>query len=701
MSAERTWYAGRLVRRGARAPVEVLASVGEHGWEPVPQARRLFPRLGQVELQGPDAAFGSPGDWLTFQVMQDGRPGARIARIGQHRMLFRLADLRALGSIEAVRQLLTREGWTGAVTPGHWIVRFSDDRCVTVHLERSRDRALRCTERSLLKVACLAYRDDRAFTVPVEDAHPLLYDPADDEPLAVHDWSPGADYVARIVKALAGADDPRLPELIAWLELHRDEVTGRVSATGVDAELAYEALRSGELAARLSADREVMAAYLEAVRDDPSVREVVASAVAREAEGVRHAVRAEMERELDEELRTRRADVESEAEALGARLREDQERELRERRAQAEADLGRTLAEASATAAAQQAEAWAAAEAALAEARAELEAVRGSLAEEQARVEALRVEAAGLERSAADAADRLRTTREEARRAGERDASTRGPIWSIAGSGTSVRIDREDLFRRISGCVLLTPAGRELLIDAVVGMLAGEIPVLHGPEAEALALVAEAHLASGRLVPFDADATTITPDDIWSRPGSGLPTQVAQAAALAAAGETALVHLRGIDRSAAHLWHPALTAMSRRGMLPRLLLMFATLGDPPSAEGPALPEGTLRLKVQGALVGPAALVAPNLLGGGSQAIACSLDCGERPVDLSGALPVLQVIEDEDGRVDVPMALRIARIVVEARSLGGFDDAGLASVAQRFVGNTREEKTMNGREGQNA
>ena len=119
---------------------------------------------------------------------------------------------------------------------------------------------------------------------PSETTGRPLYDPGDSNPLAVHDWSPGADYVAHVVRALAGADDPRLPELITWLELHREEKTGRVSAIGTDHELAFEALRSGELAARLSADREVMMAYLAAAKKDPAIAAAVDQAAVREAQ---------------------------------------------------------------------------------------------------------------------------------------------------------------------------------------------------------------------------------------------------------------------------------------------------------------------------------------------------------------------------------------------------------------------------------
>ena len=64
-------------------------------------------------------------------------------------------------------------------------------------------------------------------------------------------------------------------------------------------------------------------------------------------------------------------------------------------------------------------------------------------------------------------------------------------------------------------------------------LLAGELPVLEGDQADDFALVAEALMAAGRLVPFDVDATILTPEDLWSRPGSGIVSPVAQACASA------------------------------------------------------------------------------------------------------------------------------------------------------------------------
>ncbi|MEG8038747.1 hypothetical protein QP166_05065 [Sphingomonas sp. LR60] len=379
-----------------------------------------------MELQGPAALEASSGEWVAFQVADEGRPGARQVRVGAHRFLSRFADLRGLGTVEAARFLLTREGWDGAAEAGHWSVRFSDDRVLTMQLERARDGRLRCADRSLGKVACLSFDEGCAFPEPSGATGRTLYDPVDAPPLAVHDWSPGADYVAHVVRALAGADDPRLPELIAWLDLHREEKTGRVSAIGTDHELAFEALRSGDLAARLRADREVMAAYLAAARGDPQIAAAVEAAIAREAAHAREDARAAAEREFETELDGRRAEQAARIAAREAALAKAADERSSARERELSADLERRLAQRAAQgedeARRHREEAAATVEAARSE-RERLEAECDAL---DARASELRSEADGLKEAARAAAERAAAAEREFAERARRGIATPG-----------------------------------------------------------------------------------------------------------------------------------------------------------------------------------------------------------------------------------------------------------------------------------
>lgn len=692
MSGSRPWYIGRLNRRrGTRAPVDVVAVEGTDGWEAIDNPRRLFPKVGQVEFVGPQAVERSAGEWLAFQVVEDGRPGARQIRIGAHRFLSLFADVSDLGSIEAARFLFTREGWAGASDPGHWAIQFSADRFLALHLDRAQDGRLRCTERSLGKIPCLAFDPAKLKPEPVAETPRLLYDAGDAVPLAFHDWSAGADYVAHVVRALAGANDPRLPELITWLELHRDDVTGRVSAIGTDHELAFEALRSGELAARLSADREVMADYFAAVRDDPQVAEALAHAIAREVENARADVRAALERELTEEIDTRRAEATAEITASQETAEAELQARMAEREREAAAELERQLAERSAAGADEIREQREAASTALDAVRADVAKLISERDTVGGEVSGLREEAARHEEAARVAASRLSAVEGQIASAAGRAAMISRPLAVVPSSDGGERIDRAELGRRIAGCVLLTPTGKQSMAAFAAYLFAGEVPILDGPGVEDFVLVAEALLAAGRLVPFDADPTVITAEDLWSRPGSSFPSQVAQAASQAAEGRTFLVQLRGIDRSGARVWHPALAALARRGMLPRPLLLFATLTDSASEEAQALPPGTCRMTIEAAVVEAAALVAPSLLGGAVNAIASYVEPGAFPADLSSTTAVLASLGDAE--LDLATAMRVARIAIEAAAIAPDNVDAMLTASQRFCRDIRRDEDL--------
>lgn len=690
MSASRPSYIGRLARRrGTRALVDVVALEGKDGWEVIDNPRRLFPKVGQVEFSAPQAVEGFTGEWLAFQVVEDGRPGAKQIRVTTHRFLPRFADVRDLGSIEAARFLFTREGWDGASNPGHWAIQFSADQVLALHLDRSSDGRLRCMKGSFAKIPCFAFDPAKLKPEPAGGTFGNLYDWGDAVPLDFYDWSAGADYVAHVVRALAGANDPRLPELITWLELHRDDVTGRVSAIGTEHEVAFEALRSGELAARLSADREVMADYFAAVREDPQVAQALAQAIAHEAEKVRADVRATLEREIAEEIDTRRVGVMAELASSQQKAEAELRAQMIEREREATAELERGL---DARRAAFDDEVREQQEAA----SRELESIHADIAKliserdtVGGEVNRLRELVARHEEAARVAASRLSSLEGQIVSAAGPAAVIARPLAVVPSFDRGDRIDRAELGRRIARCVLLTPTGKESMAAFAAYLFAGEVPVLEGPGVEDFVLVAEALLAAGRLVPFDADQTIITAEDLWSRPGSSVPSQVAQAASEAAEGRTFLVQLRGIDRSGARAWHPALAALARRGMLPRPLLMFATLADPASEEAHALPPRTCRMTIEAAVVEEAALVAPSLLGSAANAIASYVELGEFPADLSSATAVIALLGDIE--LDLTTTMRIARIAIEAAAIAPDNVDAMLSASQQFCRDIRHDE----------
>jgi hypothetical protein len=663
------WYAGRFVRRkGQFGEVDVIASQIETGWQPIEDSESRFAKFGRVEISGSAAFSLRPGDWLAFQVIRNRRPRAVPFCVSVHRRMPRYLNMPTLGSVEAARLLFTAEGWADKRQEGHWAIRFVEHCIVVVDLVRGKDDKLRVSPSSLERVPSYAFVADHVIQEPTVASFQELYDLSDPS-AAAYDWSSDTDYIAHVVRSLRGEKDRRLDDLIIWLELHRDQCSGQVSATGADPEKAYEAIRSGELARRLKADKAVMGAYLSAVRDDPTIARVLSEAATQAAaderkhiaETIESELKNECERKielLDEEIREKRRSLENEIEQSLKERRADIEREVRDKIAISKREADEQIA---------------AIKQALAIETISLTGERDSILEEQER---LRAEANGIVREIAELNERRRLAQDEMSRLSSsisalsrtKEKSQSGTIIRLpdAGDLSSVPITVEALASEISRAALLTAHGKSLMEEFAVLLLAGELPVLEGQDVEDFVLIAESLMAADCLVPFDIDSTILTAEDIWSRPGSGVPSQVAQASTRAEdARITSLVQLRGIERSAARAWLPALAALTRRGLLPRRLMLFATILDPEAAEAKELPNDLCRLKIQNAIAPGASLLAPGVLSAGPGSVAFQLDPGNRARDLS---PTLAIFTGLGSDVSVAMSLRLARVGLEASRL---------------------------------
>lgn len=102
--------------------------------------------------------------------------------------------------------------------------------------------------------------------------------------------------------------------------------------------------------------------------------------------------------------------------------------------------------------------------------------------------------------------------------------------------------------KAISDCILLTAEGKERMAHFIALMLAGETPVLHGPQTHDFLLTAESLLSSGRSVRLEADPTIITFEDLWLRAGTQLPTALTFGLELARSKEATTV-LAVIERA--------------------------------------------------------------------------------------------------------------------------------------------------------
>lgn len=678
-------FIGRFVRRqGNYGTIGAVGRVSTGAVEILDDSKRHL-----VETQGVTHAHLAPGDWVQFDVVRNSRPRAPEYKTIHLRRLPRYAVLPE-ASVAEYRVLLTKEGWRGEKRPGVWALRTSGDRVLVIELEAGNDGALRTPRKAACDVHWYGYRDELVVQLPAEGGAEYVFVCDLDAPSGSFDWSDEADHIARVIRSLSDANDPVVPEIITWLELHREEGTGRVFAAGVDHQAAEAALRSGELAERLRADRDLLKTYLDAALQDDAVREAVAT-WAREGLGAEAArLRAELELEIAEarglsaaELRaeievarlealakveveaaelaeTRRAEAEASRQdaeaALAARL-QALDVEFAERRSTLEQDV-ETHREALEDIKAESE----AATAQLEQVRSDEEAARGRLVTTTAQIDRLLTIADRLDPPANQLA-----TAVAAPVGGIQHIFHERPLAAAAAKG-----------QLIGRQVLLTDGGKEQMRLLAALLLAGELPVLIGGDAAGLLSVAEALLCPGRSASIEADPTMISIDDLWARPGSGVPTALACAAAAAASGGAALVIIRGIERSGARFWFPALAAALRSGALPRGLLVCCVAGDPEHEEVEALPRDLHLIEVEGALADSAYLAGPALLTPPGLELT-ALDPGPAPGDLSPANPLLATL---GFKPPLHQAMRIARIFVEARAL--FDKGTARSVVERIA-----------------
>lgn len=688
-------YAGRFVRKqGQYGTVAVVGYLRPDGVAAIAEPKRIFPKDGVVETQGLGHHRGLvPGDWVQFDVVKNTRFRAPEYKVHHLNRLPRYAVLPE-SSIPAYRVLLTGEGWRGDRRAGLWAFRLSGDMVIVVEMEAGKDGRLRVSRNSARDVKCYRFRDESIARLRSGTASDEVFLAPGGGELAPFDWSDEADHIARVVRSLAGVKDPRFTEIITWLDLHHEEGTGRVSAAPGDREPALEALRSGALAARLRADRELMEVYLAAAMQDDAVRDAIA-AYAKEGHGAEwDRLRAELAEQIAAEktMRLEALSVEMAAERDAAADRIDEELEQYE---EAKRAAGESRLQAARRDIAERMEALESGftarqnelETSLGERRLELEQELAELArqleEAQAQLSATKAEREGLLGEVDDARTRLAEVKSEidrtlaivARLRPEDQAIGSPPVVSRGGGIVRTfpkhpQVDAALKGDLIGRNVMLSDVGKDALSRLAVMLLAGEVPILGGDQVTDLLRIAESIICPGRFVSIEADPTLISLDDLWSRPGSGAPTMLSSAADVARDGAV-LVVIRGIERSGARFWLPALAEALRSGGLPRGLLVCCSVQDWEHDEIAALPSDTPRLKVSGIFRPGASSAGPSLLTHPRIDLE-TLDPGPGPSDLSAANRI--VLELGEG-LSLDLAMRAARMFAEASIL--FRDSGTA------------------------
>ncbi|TCU33639.1 hypothetical protein [Rhizobium azibense] len=697
-------FVGYFVRRqGQYGTVAAVGRVEGDAIELIDEPKRLFPRDGFVETHGLAHHAGLyAGNWVEFDTTRNSRPRAAEYKVLHLKRIPRFAAL-PHGSDAFYRTLLTQQGWRGDKRPGLWALRLSEDRVIVVDLEADDEGALRISRREARCVRWCVYRQSRVATLGSSVGRDDVYLLDDDmASRGSFDWSDEADHVARVVKALSDVDDPRVSDLIAWLDLHHETGSGNVFVATPDHDAALNALRSGELADRLRADKALMRAYLDAALENDAVKAAVAEHARTghyaEREQMRAALAGELEAEreirtaeiAEETAQRKKAALEALANELGSRAAAERQR-LEQDLRQAERvnvqridDLNKEHEHRHATLQAEIGEVQtmlARKTAEFEESASELERVRSEVEAERAKVCEIHAEIDRL----LSVADRL----EEADRAiGDRPQLARaGSAPEIAFENSppvSIRSKAEAIDRH----VLLSKDGKDLMRRFLILLLSGEIPILHGPEAEEFLAIATALLCPGRSVLIQADPTLISVEDLWARPGSGARTVLGAAAREAAEGPAVLAAILGVERSGARFWIPGLADLRRRGRLPRGFLACAVSDDADHEEIAALPPDLPWLEIGGAISDgahlAAAILAPAVLE------ASSLDPGAAPCDFSRSAGLML---DLGFRPGLTFALRAARMLAEAESVVGdeADAKELVADMARSIWNRRRKR----------
>ncbi|WP_134517417.1 hypothetical protein, partial [Pseudomonas aeruginosa] len=661
-------------RNDMTVQLKVVAVKTKLGWSLVENPHKLFRKSGEVEMRGADVASLRFGEWVKFQVGPSERKDQW--RATRHHRLYAYYDLSSAQSVEEARQTLTFNGVATHRPPGIWMIRINGDQVVQIEFTRSGDDLLLASH--ITTLPAYEFDQDSVISMPTGSSEHLFYDLGSDaKPCYTYDWTPESGYIERVIRRLAGFQSPQLAEIISWLQQHADERTGRITVNPDDVLAAHEALRSGELAKRLNAEQTLLRSLVDALTGDARMAGLLERERNALIEQERNTIHTNLEMQLAVEMELQR---DLRTSQLEVQLKEHEAAS----RAQIKEQLDHDRQEAESAIAAYQAAQKVEIDKVICSRLAALEQEKAELTEycanlSQSRDELiltlheLEIKAEDLNALVGDLSAAV-TILKEQREHGTAEVERLKEISRVASEGRGYAPVTVVPFYRpkhstawccseagevLKNCALLTSNGKKLMEQFIALSLAGEIPLLVGPDVADFLLVAESLVASGRSARLEADPTILTFEDLWVRAGTGLPTSLAQGLTLASSQEpcSVLGVIDRAERSAARFWLPALTDRARRGDLPRRLLLCATVEDDSCEEAEALRGSQIWLPVKEAIAKDAATVAPLWL---SPSQYRELDPGDCPVEsIEGGLNVAQKLANRLGLVNTLRAVRSA------------------------------------------
>ncbi|RWR02539.1 hypothetical protein ED28_07605 [[Pantoea] beijingensis] len=670
------WYIGQYDRRNYQSYFKVVAQETLDGWSVIDNPRKKFPRTGEVEFNGTDILQFRPQEWAAFQV----GPGPRNKTQAKHtRHIYPYYDLSSGQSLLEARRRLSFDGITADGEPGLWAIRFGPDGFILANLAESKSGCLMLSRNQ--SVHEYAFNENGVISVSdTSECGKAFYMPdTDASPAKVHDWTPDKQYIENVIQLLSCADTTAA--IASWLRVHTNEQNGKLTS-GVDVLLAAaQTLRAGELAKKLEAEDSLTRQFTEAMLKDQHIARLLDHQIQNIAEEERVALRAEQQKSLDKEFsaerlqrresieaemavfeKTRKSEIEEEI----AQLRQLEEEKLHSVFAEKKTYIEQTLKEEKTYLESEIS--------CLKDANADLcaqnENERQILAALTCEREALLASLTDAEESTAQAQIELKKMDIAIAEKARRMAYSAIPEVRLPAQARVVSC--EEFGHTVRENKLLTPDGKILMTQFLALMLAGECPLLSGPETQDFLAIAESLISSGRSIRQIADPTMITGEDLWVRAGNNLATPLYQGLLLSEAScpRTILTVIERVECSAARFWLPALKDRLHGGDLPRRFLICGTIENEDCEEAEKLKERHLRLRMENVVIRNSIALSPLHLSSENHS---ELDPGAIS---QGLLPDKLAITDEmsAGRLDLANTLRAMRTAHEAMP---FDDENKA------------------------
>lgn len=664
------WYIGQYDRRNYQSYFKVVAQETLDGWRVIDNPRKKFPRTGEVEFNGTDILQFRPQEWAAFQV----GPGPRNKTQAKHtRRIYPYYDLSSGLSLLEARRRLSFDGITADGEPGLWAIRFGPDGFILANLAESKSGCLMLSRNQ--SVYEYAFNENGVINVSdTSECGKAFYMPdTDASPARVHDWTPDKQYIENVIQLLSCACSTT--ELASWLRVHSDEKSGKLNSGVNDLLATAQSLRSGELAKKLE-DEDCLARQLtESLLSDGRIADLLERQIQRIAEEEQATLRAEQKKALEDEFsaeRQQRRDVldaematflatqKNEIEHQIAQLRQSDEEKLQADFTEKQAKIELTLKHEKLRL------------------EREIDRLKDVITDLCAQNEHQRQTLVSLtsEREAlvASLADVKEHSAQAQAQLGHMNAAIAEKARRMAYSAIpEVRLPTEAKIvscNEFGGCVrgnkLLTPDGKRLMVQFLALMLAGECPLLSGPETQDFLAIAESLISSGRSIRQIADPTMISCEDLWVRAGNNMATPLYQGLLLSEASRprTILAIIERVECSAARFWLPALKDRLHSGDLPRRFLICGTIENEDCEEAEKIKEQHLHLRMENVIIRNAIALSPLHL---SLENHSELDPG--PASQS-SLPEKLTIADEmsAGRLDLANTLRAMRTAHEVAPL---------------------------------